>query len=252
RPKVVAIILVVLQDRVNALECGLGEYPIGAECCPMCASGSRVFKHCTKSSSTTCVPCVEDTYMDHPNGLSHCKICKLCDKGANLVVEAACTYTRNTVCGCPPGYFCSSAGAEDCELCQRYTACVPDSSIKERGTKTTDNVCEACPPGTFSTASMPYSCTQSKLQENGKDQGKDSITIAASVCSLIVLVGITVLIYIWQRKKRKSYVPRKYKQPVHKGVGEQHDQERLPVECEDQTMLPVQETSADPQECKPE
>lgn len=27
------------------------------------------------------------------------------------------------------------------------------------GTKTTDNVCEACPPGTSSTANMSYSCT---------------------------------------------------------------------------------------------
>lgn len=27
------------------------------------------------------------------------------------------------------------------------------------GTKTTDNVCEACPPGTFSTTNMSYSCT---------------------------------------------------------------------------------------------
>lgn len=27
------------------------------------------------------------------------------------------------------------------------------------GTKTTDNVCEACPPGTSSSASTPYNCT---------------------------------------------------------------------------------------------
>lgn len=27
------------------------------------------------------------------------------------------------------------------------------------GTKTTDNVCEACPPGTSSIANMSYSCT---------------------------------------------------------------------------------------------
>ena len=27
------------------------------------------------------------------------------------------------------------------------------------GTKTTDTVCEACPPGTSSTANMSYSCT---------------------------------------------------------------------------------------------
>ncbi|XP_075028312.1 tumor necrosis factor receptor superfamily member 14 isoform X7 [Calonectris borealis] len=158
---VFAVVLVVQLDRVDALDCGLGEYPIGAECCPMCAAGLRVFKHCTASSSTTCIPCVEDTYTDHPNGLEHCRKCKLCDKGANLVPEEACTYTKNTVCGCLPGYFCSYFGTEGCELCQRYTVCFPGSMVKERGTKTTDNVCEPCPPGTSSTANMSYSCTPS-------------------------------------------------------------------------------------------
>ncbi|KAM6191799.1 tumor necrosis factor receptor superfamily member 14 [Sarcoramphus papa] len=118
-----------------------------------------VFKHCTANSSTTCIPCVEDTYTDHPNGLERCRKCKLYDKGANLVPEVACSYTKNTVCGCLPGYFCSYFGTEDCELCQRYTVCFPGSTVKERGTKTTDNVCEACPPGTSSTANMSYSCT---------------------------------------------------------------------------------------------
>ncbi|NXW65014.1 TNR14 factor, partial [Eurystomus gularis] len=213
-----------------------------------CFLGSRVFKHCTAVSSTTCVPCVGNTYMDHPNGLIHCKNCKLCDKGANLVAEAACTYTKNTVCGCLPGFFCSSSGAEDCELCQRYTVCFPDGMIKEKGTKTTDNVCEACPPGTFSTASMPYSCTQPGLQEDGCVQCTHS-TIAAVVSSLvIVLVAAAVFIYFWQRKKRKSYVPRKYEQR-----NEQQGQSLMvPVESEDQTMLPMQETNADPKESGPE
>ncbi|KAM6116889.1 tumor necrosis factor receptor superfamily member 14 isoform 3-T3 [Phoenicopterus ruber ruber] len=213
---VFAVVLVTQLDGADALECGLGEYPIGAECCPMCAAGLRVFKHCTASSSTTCIPCVEDTYTDHPNGLEHCRKCKLCDKGANLVPEVACTYTKNTVCGCPPGYFCSYVGPEDCELCQRYTVCFPGTMVKERGTKTTDNVCVACPPGTSSTANMSYSCTPRSELENGPGQGEDGKPSSGSSVPVIVgsvvgtaLVGgaAALLIYIWKRRKRKNYVP---------------------------------------------
>ncbi|XP_069638909.1 tumor necrosis factor receptor superfamily member 14 isoform X3 [Haliaeetus albicilla] len=212
---VFAVVLAMQLDRVEASACGLGEYPVGGECCPMCAAGLRVFKHCTANSSTTCIPCVEDTYTDHPNGLEHCRKCKLCDKGANLVPEVACTYTKNTVCGCLPGYFCSYLGTEDCELCQRYTVCFPGSMVKERGTKTTDNVCEACPPGTSSTANMSYSCTPwPTVKENGRVQGDDrntsldpSVTAVVGSVVGIVLVVAAALTYIWQRRKRKNYVP---------------------------------------------
>ncbi|KAM6045697.1 tumor necrosis factor receptor superfamily member 14 isoform 2-T4 [Theristicus caerulescens] len=213
---VFAVVLAMQLDGVDASDCGLGEYPIGTECCPMCAAGFRVFKHCTASSSTTCIPCVGDTYTDHPNGLERCRKCKLCDKGANLVAEVACTYTKNTVCGCLPGYFCSYVGTEDCELCQRYTVCFPGTMVKERGTKTTDNVCEACPPGTYSTTNMSNSCTPlSKLKENGLIPGEDgnpssdsSVTaVCVSVVGIVLLVAAVLTTYIWQRRKRKNAVP---------------------------------------------
>ncbi|NWU05946.1 TNR14 factor, partial [Cephalopterus ornatus] len=158
-PEVLAVVLVTQLERSDAAGCELGEYPNGTECCPMCAVGLRVLKHCTANSSTTCIPCVKGTYTDHPNGLTHCRTCKLCDIGANLVTAAACTYTKNTVCGCRPGHFCSSPGPEGCELCQPYTVCVPGTMVKEWGTPTKDHVCEVCPPGTFSTANMSVACT---------------------------------------------------------------------------------------------
>ncbi|NXV97314.1 TNR5 factor, partial [Calonectris borealis] len=172
--------------------------------------------------------------------------------GANLVPEEACTYTKNTVCGCLPGYFCSYFGTEGCELCQRYTVCFPGSMVKERGTKTTDNVCEPCPPGTSSTANMSYSCTpSSRLKENDLVQGEDgnpssdsSVTaIVGSGVGINVLVIAAGLIYIWQRRKRKNYVPRN---------GQQDQALILTVENGDQTTVPVQETSADPEETRAE
>ncbi|NXU33288.1 TNR5 factor, partial [Thalassarche chlororhynchos] len=170
--------------------------------------------------------------------------------GANLVPEVACTYTKNTVCGCLPGYFCSYFGTEDCELCQRYTICFPGSMVKERGTKTTDNVCEACPPGTSSTANMSYSCTPwPRLKENGLVQGEDgnpssdsSVTaiVGSVVGTMLVAAGLT---YIWQRRKTKNDTPRN---------GQQGQALILTVENGDQTTVPVQETGADPEETRPE
>ncbi|XP_074970043.1 tumor necrosis factor receptor superfamily member 14 isoform X2 [Phalacrocorax aristotelis] len=251
---VFAAVLVTQLDGVGALDCGPGEYPVGTECCPMCAAGLRVFKHCTANSSTTCVPCAEDTYTDKPNGSERCRKCKRCDKGANLVPEVACTYTKNTVCGCLPGYFCRYFGAEDCELCQRYTVCFPGTMVKERGTKTTDNVCEACPPGTSSTANMSYSCTpRPSFKENTLVKGEDrnpssasSVTAVAGFAVGAVLVVAAGLAYIWQRRKRKDHVRGKYERPS----GQQAL--ILTMDDGDQTAVPVQETHADPQAARPE
>ncbi|NXD10911.1 TNR14 factor, partial [Nothocercus nigrocapillus] len=219
--KIIVFFLATHPEHSDAVDCGLAEYPTGAECCPMCAAGFRVFKNCTAVSSTTCIPCAEDTYTDRPSGLEHCRKCKRCDKGANLVPEVACTSTKNTVCGCPPGYFCSLSGTEGCEFCQRYTVCSPGTVVKEEGTKATDNVCEACPPGTFSAANKSHSCIPwPRVKQNGLVQGEEGAAsdaacsncsrAAAITCVFIVLMltaGAMGLGYIWQRRKRKNHVP---------------------------------------------
>lgn len=57
-----------------------------------------------------------------------------------------------------------------------------------------------------------------RVKENGRVQGDDRNTsldpsVTALVGSVvgIVLVVAAALTYIWQRRKRKNYVPRKYK-----------------------------------------
>ncbi|XP_074749244.1 tumor necrosis factor receptor superfamily member 14 isoform X4 [Strix uralensis] len=113
---VFAVVLVTQLDGGDALDCRPYEYAVGAGCCPLCAAGLRVFKHCTANSSTTCVPCVEDTYTDHPNGLERCQKCKLCDKG---------TKTTDNVCeACPPG---TSSTAN------MSFSCTPWPTLKENG-----------------------------------------------------------------------------------------------------------------------
>uniref|UniRef100_A0A8C8SGT5 TNFR-Cys domain-containing protein n=1 Tax=Pelusios castaneus TaxID=367368 RepID=A0A8C8SGT5_9SAUR len=109
---------------------------IGANC--LFALGSRVFKVCTQLTSTTCKPCVGDTYTEHPNGLMECMRCKVCDAGARLSIKEKCTYTKNTVCGCALGDFCALPANRDCEMCSQYTICLPGSMVKILG-KATQN-----------------------------------------------------------------------------------------------------------------
>ncbi|NXM75784.1 TNR14 factor, partial [Serilophus lunatus] len=237
-------------ERSGAGSCELGEYFTGSECCPMCPAGLRVLKHCTAYSSTTCIPCVEGTYTVHPNGLTHCILCKQCDRGANLVTEVACTYTRNTVCGCQPEHFCSSLGLEGCELCQPYTVCGPGTMVKERGNKTKDNVCEVCPPGTSSTASMSETCTpRLRPEEQDPSPALPVPAIIAVVVSIVSLAVAAAVTYIWQRRKRKSFVPRKYQECDCKGRGQAL---MSTEEKEAQTAVPVQEVGADPEETRTE
>ncbi|NXF10046.1 TNR14 factor, partial [Smithornis capensis] len=250
-PQVLAVALVTQLERSGAVSCELDEYFTGTECCPMCPAGLRVFKHCTATSSTTCKPCTKGTYIAHPSGLTHCLLCKVCDKGANLMTEAACTYTENTVCGCQPEHFCTSLGPEGCELCQPYTVCGPGTVVKEWGNKTKDNVCEVCPPGTSSTGSMSETCTPRPRHNNYlfshmrlEEQNPSPALPVPAIIAILVSVGILAVapavIYIWQRRKRKSFCEQRGRALMS------------PEEKGDQSTVPVQEVGADPEETRTE
>ncbi|NXU93333.1 TNR14 factor, partial [Xiphorhynchus elegans] len=213
-------------------------------------SGSRVFKNCTANSSTTCIPCVMGTYTDHPNGLTRCRPCKLCDEGANLMTAVACTSTKNTVCDCQPGHFCSSPEPEGCDLCLPYTVCVPGMMVKEWGTHTKDHVCEVCPPGTSSTASMSETCTPwPRLEEQEPSPALPVPAVVAIIVSVVLVAAAAAAGCVWQRRKRKRNKLRKYKERDCKGPGQAL---RSIKEKGDQTTVPEQEVGADPAETRPE
>ncbi|KAG8569078.1 hypothetical protein GDO81_014253 [Engystomops pustulosus] len=122
----------------------------------MCDKGSFVKAHCNAEfTSSVCVICADDTYMDHPNGLTECFRCRDCDSGSNLVVKEKCTSSSNTICECKAGHFCQN---EDCDFCQQYKSCQPGEYVKAPGTKRTDTVCEKCPPRHFSNESNAKEC----------------------------------------------------------------------------------------------
>nr|XP_032619657.1 tumor necrosis factor receptor superfamily member 14 isoform X3 [Chelonoidis abingdonii] len=216
------VFLTTQLPHLEALQCEPGEYEINGECCPMCGAGSKVVKHCKPSSSTTCMPCVDDTYTEHPNGLTECMRCKVCDAGARLMVKEKCTYTKNTVCGCAPGDFCRHPTGGDCEMCSPCTVCLPGSKVKILGTEFIDNVCELCPDGTFSATNMSHSCQPwTKCEEEGMTEGKAGTATSDAVCVkrglsatgmaliivflvLIVLVVAVAVYFLWRRKKRKD------------------------------------------------
>nr|DBA16351.1 TPA: hypothetical protein GDO54_003751 [Pyxicephalus adspersus] len=152
------ILLWVISASVAEI-CPRGEYQINDVCCPMCPKGTVVKIHCTlQSSSSVCIPCVDGTYMDHPNGVTKCLKCRECDTGAGLLEINKCTYTSDTQCECKPGYYCAGEGSS-CDLCIPQTTCNPGQYIKKQGTSRADNVCEKCPDGHYSSGNMSKACT---------------------------------------------------------------------------------------------
>ncbi|XP_060115589.1 tumor necrosis factor receptor superfamily member 14 [Heteronotia binoei] len=201
-----------------------GEYEINGGCCPMCGPGYRVSKTCTSSTSTSCLPCTEGTYMDHPHGLTTCFPCRNCDSGSNLTIKEKCTYTKNSACSCASGYYCTHHTGEDCDSCQKHTVAQPGYRVTQAGTETTDTQYEPCPHGTFSTEAMSSSCTPwTNCSKSGGteetagtdisdvvckkplvegDKGSNGHIIAIIIASLLALsTALAIALFLWRRKR---------------------------------------------------
>ncbi|XP_008121565.2 tumor necrosis factor receptor superfamily member 14 [Anolis carolinensis] len=242
----------------GALSCQVWEYrSSNGECCPKCTAGSRVAKPCTTSSSTGCVPCSEGTYTDHPNGLPECFRCQLCDPGAHLKVKEECTYTKNTVCACVPGYFCSHRRNErTCEICAKHTVSPPGYKVIQAGTETNDTEFVPCPLGTFSAMEMSFSCEpwtdcnkEGLIEVCSGNASSDAVCgrpkldkrsrvylyVPLVVCSLLSVLLCLVIIRSRGQQSNK------------KGAAEEQKEERnvdyIPVQERNVMVIPMQETS---------
>ncbi|XP_044852008.1 tumor necrosis factor receptor superfamily member 14-like isoform X2 [Mauremys mutica] len=258
--RIFVVFLLTQLPHSETLQCNPGEYEINGECCPLCSAGSRVLKHCRLSSWTTCMPCVDDTYTEHPNGLTECMRCKVCDAGARLLAKEKCTYTKNTVCGCAPGDFCSRPAWLDCGMCSASTICLPGSKVKIPGTEFSDNVCEVCPDGTFSATNMSHTCQPwTRCEEEGMTEGKAGTATSDAVCvkgglsatGLALIIVFLVLIvsavfgaayFLWWRKKRKD--GRTPAQDIRDELNEEVMENLIRTgNTGTDTALPVQETT---------
>ncbi|XP_073688531.1 tumor necrosis factor receptor superfamily member 14-like [Garra rufa] len=200
--------------------CAPAEYEINGHCCPMCAPGNRVLWHCTVDTSTTCVSCSASTYTDEPNGLEMCFSCSTCDAG--LRIQKSCTRLSNTVCEPLKGFFCMVRVKGSCKLAVKHTQCKPGEYIQQKGTASTDTVCDECTNGTYSdgtfTACQPHTICQSmgKQIEAGTTSSDAKcehnpnglvvgIISGVVVVVVIVVIGVSVIQFVKFKHKSKAH-----------------------------------------------
>ncbi|XP_071229093.1 tumor necrosis factor receptor superfamily member 14-like [Salvelinus alpinus] len=209
-------VILVLVSIGSCIACGRAEYRIGDECCPMCSPGNHVHKHCTEFTSTSCVPCVDSTFLDEPNGLIKCKVCTNCDPGMGLMVKQPCAPSSDTVCGTLEGFYCLDPTKDGCRAAQRHSSCKPGQYISHTGTTSTDTVCSDCTGDTYSngslTACQPHrQCESLGLQEIkpgspwsdsecgpqlSHSTARSRFGAVASITVLMILAGAVLLIIV--------------------------------------------------------
>ncbi|CAB1330240.1 unnamed protein product, partial [Coregonus sp. 'balchen'] len=104
-------------------------YKIGDRYCRMCRPGYRVNSHCTKSTITSCVPCIDSTFLDEPSEKTTCNNCTTCDPGLGLKVKQPCRPSSDTVCWTLEGFYCLDPTKDGCRAAQRHSSCKPGQYI---------------------------------------------------------------------------------------------------------------------------
>ncbi|XP_058017154.1 tumor necrosis factor receptor superfamily member 14 isoform X2 [Ahaetulla prasina] len=238
----------------NAFSCESWEYSIGRECCPKCGAGLRVLRHCTRATNTACIPCDSGWFTEHPNGLTMCLKCRECSPESHMQIKERCHYTKNTKCGCQPGFFCfHQLEADSCDVCVRHTTAPPGYRVTRAGTENHDVSFEACPPGTFSSKEMSFSCIKwTNCSEKGLTKTHEGTATSDVVCEdksprnlglilplvcagLLVLLTLIVILVVWKKGKcpLKAICKKKAEEPNY----------RVPEKECMVTVRPIQETA---------
>ncbi|XP_046726267.1 tumor necrosis factor receptor superfamily member 14-like isoform X1 [Silurus meridionalis] len=178
--------------------CARAEYEINGECCPMCAPGSHVYRHCTEFISTTCMPCAFSTFISEPNGLLNCLSCAVCDPEQGLRVKTTCARYTDTVCEPLEGFYCVSNDKGSCTQAVEHRKCSPGHYIKQKGTAHNDAECGECKNGTYSDGSLDICKQHTKCEDLGLREIKPGTTISDVECGnknqLPLFITMTVII----------------------------------------------------------
>ncbi|XP_067381898.1 tumor necrosis factor receptor superfamily member 14-like isoform X7 [Channa argus] len=220
------LILVMNIFSGHCLTCHRAEYQIGNECCPMCPAGSRVKIDCTEFRSTSCLPCLEGTFLDKSTGLKHCFICTNCDSDSGLKTKTSCTTTSDAVCEPLEGFYCVDSTEDTCVRAHRHKSCEPGQYISRRGTSSSDTECSDCTDGTFSDGTFPdcqphTQCDLKNIQlikagtvstdaecgENSSNQTGIVITVVFLIVVILLLGAVSFLVYKKKRKKNLTQEP---------------------------------------------
>uniref|UniRef100_A0A3Q1F588 TNFR-Cys domain-containing protein n=1 Tax=Acanthochromis polyacanthus TaxID=80966 RepID=A0A3Q1F588_9TELE len=97
----------------------------------MAKTRSRVKTDCTEYRSTSCLSCLDGTFVDKPTGLKKCFDCTNCDEGLGLKVKTSCTTTSNTVCEPLEGFYCTDRIGNNCVAAQKHRICHPGQYINQ-------------------------------------------------------------------------------------------------------------------------
>ncbi|NP_001038889.2 uncharacterized protein LOC751714 isoform 1 [Danio rerio] len=205
------------------------EYEVEERCCPMCAPGTHVLWHCTQDKITTCVPCLESTFISELNGLMNCFPCTICDASRGLRVNKGCSQSSDTVCEPLERFYCIVKKKSSCTSALQHSKCRPGQYIKQAGTSSTDTVCADCTGDTYSNGSfsscLPHTkCEAMRLTEKNPgthssdtECGKpyNSLTIIAPsvivTLTIITCVSVFSVTCFCKRKRKRSVVGGKIK-----------------------------------------
>ncbi|KAM7405409.1 hypothetical protein PAMP_012674 [Pampus punctatissimus] len=223
KPLTAAILMIIMMKVFSGytLTCHPAEYLIEGECCPKCPAGSRVKTDCKEFTNTSCLPCIDGTFMNQPTGRRLCFTCATCDAGSALKIMRSCTTTSDTVCEPLDGFYCIDSIENDCVAAQKHTSCQPGQYISHKGTALTDTVCTDCSSDTFSDGTLTYcqphtQCESLNLQlikpgtastdaECGEKGSNTTVIIVICVVVLLVMMMIAVIVALYRHRKKKCF-----------------------------------------------
>ncbi|XP_072927189.1 uncharacterized protein [Hemitrygon akajei] len=138
------IIFSILFRHLNS-SCNIAEYEFKDICCPKCEPGLYVEEHCTEYGGTICHSCNTGTYQDSLNADEDCLKCTICGEGTYEIL--ACSSTRDTVCDCTEGFYCTNITRDGCRECLKHRHCPPGQQVIRRGTYRRNTECGPCANG---------------------------------------------------------------------------------------------------------
>ncbi|XP_041843345.1 tumor necrosis factor receptor superfamily member 5 [Melanotaenia boesemani] len=189
--------------------------------CEYCPAGKYAQHKCNSTQQTKCIDCKPGTYTDSKNTLEKCLSCNVCIPSHRVHTVSNCTTSKDTVCECETGFFCSN---DVCDHCQPLTKCPPGEGVKVKATRTTDTVCAKCEEGTYNNVTDYSSPCIAYNRCEEREGNTTTCGTYKSSCSWILPAGlwsglvmtiliVTVVFILW-RARRKSHRTENFRVPV--------------------------------------
>lgn len=161
----------------------------------ICSPGEYIDVAGTSTSDRECAACPEDQYSSSENS-PRCTQDGECPAGTQQTAPATDQHPPDCE-ACAPGEYCPGAGtpgqacssgtwdhdADPSTPCADHTECLPGTYVAVAGDALTDVTCEACAPGTFSTAADSLECQAFLVCQPGTYVSEHGSSTSDAVCS---------------------------------------------------------------------